>query len=77
MCYDFHEVIYTIVIIQILLPDNVTERYWHSLSSFIISPTSVLLVVFGGCRESVLDIIRDTHVIELGEYTQFHTFSVV
>ena len=52
-------------------------RYYHSLSSLVISPTNVLLVVFGGCRESVINRVNDTHIIELGEYTQFHIFSFV
>ena len=49
-------------------------RRYHSLSSIVLSPTNVLLVVFGGCRESLFNVISDTHVIELGEYTHFHTF---
>ena len=51
-------------------------RYHHSLSSLVISPTTALLVVFGGQRH-LLDQISDTHVIELGEYTHFHTLSFV
>ena len=66
-----------IVILQIHLPDNVSKRCYHSLSSLVMSPTNVLLVVFGGQRMFLGEQISDTHVIELGEYTYFHTFSFV
>ena len=52
-------------------------RFAHSLSSLVMSPTNVLLVVFGGKRSMLGNLISDTHVIELGEYTHFHTFSFV
>ena len=44
-------------------------RLGPSLSSLVMSPTNVLLVVFGGYRKygGVFSIpMSDTHVIELG-----------
>ena len=37
-------------ILQLSLPDSVTERYYHSLSALQLSPHSVLLVIVGGNR---------------------------
>ena len=62
-----------VYILQLSLPDSVTERYYHSLSALQLSPHSVLLVIFGGCRElGLFDSVNLSHtvLIELSEHYQ-------
>ena len=54
--------------LQLLLPDTVTERVYHSLSAIQLSPHNVLLVAFGGRRSLGGDKLSDTVLIELSEY---------
>ena len=70
-----------IYILQINLPQSVSERYFHSLSVYTVELNCVLIVVTGGCVEQrtigVIDPVkyRDTPVshpniaiiIELGK----------
>ena len=57
-------------ILQLSLPDSVTERYYHSLSALQLSPHSVLLVIVGGNRLRGSEIFSYTALIELSEYCQ-------
>ena len=55
--------------LQLLLPDSVTKRIWHSVSSLQLSSHCVWLIVFGG-RKSPEDInsrISHTAIIELSK----------
>ena len=65
---DWFDIVY---ILQLSLPDSVTERYYHSLSALQLSPHSVLLVIFGGQR-SLFSATKLSHtvVIELSEHYQ-------
>uniref|UniRef100_A0A1X7TEY8 Uncharacterized protein n=1 Tax=Amphimedon queenslandica TaxID=400682 RepID=A0A1X7TEY8_AMPQE len=53
------------------LPDNVTNRYWHSLSVWSVTPTTNWIIEFGGGFESHSN---DTAVIEL-RYTSDNDWS--
>ena len=60
----------SLYIIQINLPDSVTERCVHSLSTFIMGPYSVWLIVIGGqikFKEVVVTDPNITMLIELGK----------
>ena len=58
-------------ILQLSLPDSVTERYSHSLSALQLSPHSVLLVIFGGWRSlGFASRLSHTVLIELSEHYQ-------
>uniref|UniRef100_A0A1X7VSH3 Uncharacterized protein n=1 Tax=Amphimedon queenslandica TaxID=400682 RepID=A0A1X7VSH3_AMPQE len=46
------------------LPNNVTNRYWHSLSVWSVTPTTNWIIEFGGKR-NYDTTISDTAVIEL------------
>ena len=61
---DWFDIVY---ILQLSLPDSVTERDSHSLSALQLSPHSVLLVIFGGWRSATLS---HTVLIELSEHYQ-------
>ena len=67
-----------IYILQINLPQSVSERYYHSLSVYTVGLNCVWIVVTGGCaerREETIDKYRDIYVshpniamvIELGK----------
>ena len=57
--------------LQLPLPDTVTERVWHSLSTIQLSPHNVLLVAFGGRRSFYSNHkLFDTVLIELSEYNE-------
>ena len=58
-----------LIIIQLVLPQSVTTRWWHSLSLYPISPHCVLLVVNGG---RYLSKLKDTVIVELGKYLLSH-----
>ena len=45
------------------MPKNVTNRCWHSLSLWSVTPTTNRIIVFGGITS-----YNDTAVIELSEY---------
>ena len=45
------------------MPKNVTERRFHSLSLWSVTPTTNWIIVFGGDTS-----YTDTAVIELSEY---------
>ena len=63
-------------ILQIDLPDSVTERCIHSLSAFIMGPHCVQLIVIGGQIDFKKVDIREpniTMVIELGKSVITHT----
>ena len=57
--------------LQINLPDSVTERCFHCLSTFIMGPYCVWLVVIGGvvnCEDGT--VVKDpniTMLVELGK----------
>ena len=58
-------------LLQINLPDSVTERYGHSLSTFIMGPHCVWLIVVGGQVKIDKVAVTDdniTMLIELGKY---------
>ena len=50
--------------LQIDLPESVTNRFAHSLSTFYISKQCVWVVVTGGTRDDVL--VTDPLIVELG-----------
>uniref|UniRef100_A0A1X7U8D7 Galactose oxidase n=1 Tax=Amphimedon queenslandica TaxID=400682 RepID=A0A1X7U8D7_AMPQE len=54
----------------IYLPDNVTNRYWHSLSVWNVTPTTNWIIEFGGFTS----YIANTAVIEL-RYTSDNDWS--
>ena len=57
-------------ILQINLPYSVTERYGHSLSTFIMGPHCVWLIVVGGKLQFQGADVTDpniTMLIELGK----------
>ena len=58
-------------ILQINLPDSVTERFIHSLSTFIMGPYCVwLIVVGGGVNDKDDTLVKDpniTMLVELGK----------
>ena len=60
----------TVYILQLSLPDSVTERCYHSLSALQLSPHSLLLVIFGGQRSLGSHNLSHTALIELSEYYQ-------
>ena len=64
---DWFDIVY---ILQLSLPDSVTERHVHSLSALQLSPHSVLLVIFGGRRSLGSAKLSHTVVIELSEHYQ-------
>ena len=49
-----------IIIMQENIPDTVTGRYYHSLSVWSVTPTTIWIIVFGGGG--------GIEVIELSEY---------
>ena len=55
-------------VLQLPLPDSVTERYYHSLSAIQLSLHNVLLVTFGGRRSISGGKLSHTVLIELSEY---------
>uniref|UniRef100_A0A1X7TNV3 Uncharacterized protein n=1 Tax=Amphimedon queenslandica TaxID=400682 RepID=A0A1X7TNV3_AMPQE len=55
------------------LPDNVTNRRWHSLSVWNVTPTTNWIIEFGGERND-FTTISDTAVIEL-RYTSDNDWS--
>ena len=58
-----------VYILQLSLPDSVTERCYHSLSALQLSPHSVLLVIFGGLRSRIGSAsLSHTVVIKLSEH---------
>ena len=61
----------SLYILQINLPDSVTKRYIHSLSTFIMGPYCVwLIVVGGGVNHEDVTNVKDpniTMLIELGK----------
>ena len=58
------------LLLQLSLPDSVTERVWHSLSALQLSPHIVLLVIFGGRRSLGSARLSHTVLIELSEHYQ-------
>ena len=53
--------------LQIDLPESVTKRYMHSLSTFYISKHCIWIVVTGGWRDDGLVTDPDiTMIVELG-----------
>ena len=60
-----------IVILQINLPQSVSERYEHSLSVYTVRLNCVWIVVTGGCverhKETIDGVVqyRDTYVSHL------------
>ena len=66
--YSFEIAFDIVYILQLSLPDYVTKRVRHSLSAIQLSPERVLLVVFGGRRQSVFrDKLSHTALVELSE----------
>ena len=56
--------------LQINLPDSVTERCAHSLSTYMMGPHCVWLVIVGGAVEILGPYVNDpnvTMVVELGK----------
>ena len=51
---------------QVNIPDTVTERWYHSLSVWSVTPTTNWIIVFGGWRGGIT--LSDTQVIELSKY---------
>ena len=64
---DWFDIVY---ILQLSLPDSVTERYYHSFSALQLSPHSVLLIIFGGRRSRTIPKLSHTVLIELSEHYQ-------
>ena len=80
---------YLYISVQILLPESVTGRYFHSLTAVTMSPHCVWLVIVGGCTEvevrgdvggvkkGVNIFIEDTNrqimIIELGKSYLIHS----
>ena len=55
---------------QINLPDSVTERCFHSLSTYMMGPYCVWLVIIGGLLNLDGTLVTDhnlTMLIELGK----------
>ena len=54
--------------LQIDLPESVTDRYGHSLSTFYISKHCIWIVVTGGKRDARVSITDPdiTMIVELG-----------
>ena len=55
--------------LQIDLPESVTKRFGHSLSTFYISKHCIWIVVTGGGRDHDDDVVTDpyiTMIVELG-----------
>ena len=63
--------------LQLPLPESVTKRFHHSVSTFQLGPQCVWLLVFGGKRELGDIKIACTSIVELGEHysKQMHTDS--
>ena len=60
----------SLYMLQINLPDSVTERYAHSLSTFIMGPHCMWLIVVGGALQYRGAFVTDpnrTMLIELGK----------
>ena len=53
---------------QLTLPQSVTKRYWHSVSSFNVTSDIVWVIVFGGNRSTIEQFISDTSVVELSKH---------
>ena len=67
-CLLWFSIILWNFIFQLPLPDSVTERRFHSLSTLQLSPHTVWLIVFGGRRSSTGATISHTIIVELCEY---------
>ena len=40
--------LYILYFLQIPLPDSVTGRFYHTVSSFVVDPNHVFLIIVGG-----------------------------
>ena len=61
---------------QIDLPESVTKRWGHSLSTFYISKECVWVVVTGGWRVDIVDddddLVTEVMIVELGNHSNKH-----
>lgn len=66
-CLTINIYIYCLYIFQINLPDPVIERWGHSLSTFMMGPHCVWLIIIGGGTNHVHGITDPKmNLVELG-----------
>ena len=58
-------------VLQVTLPELITKRGSHTVSTFQLAPHCVWLVVFGGQRQVGATVIACTAIVELGEHHKY------
>lgn len=62
--------------LQLYLPESVTKRVYHTVSTLQLGPQCVWLVVFGGKRHVSDKSTASTAIVELGElYSHLNTLA--
>ena len=61
---------------QINLPDSVTERLSHSLSTFVMGPHCMWLIVNGGKVKTSERDVNDPNITMLIELSKYYIYNV-